>query len=112
MWADQCDCVFHKTNVYPCFHEHGGGKERAPLMKPSSGQNLAWQSLPNARFLHETEKFTFIIFLILILVRNKTGLGELRDGMMKCLTSTLPMLMDGSQGRQCTTVIVNIYLCL
>ena len=50
-WADQCDCIFHKNNVYPCFHEHGGGKERAPLMKPSSGQNLAWQSLPNARYL-------------------------------------------------------------
>ena len=32
--------------------------------------------------------------------------------MMKCLTSTLHMLMDGSQGRQCTNVIVNIYPCL
>ena len=47
-WADQCDCIFHETNVYPCFHEHGGGKERAPLNKHASGQNLAWQSLPTA----------------------------------------------------------------
>ena len=47
-WADQCDCIFHETNVYPCFHEHGGGVERAPLNKHASGQNLAWQSLPAA----------------------------------------------------------------
>ena len=63
MWADQCDCIFHETNVYPCFHEHGGGKERAPLMKPSSGQNLAWQSLPNARFMHKPAN-TYDSFLL------------------------------------------------
>ena len=45
-WADQCDCVFHQTNVYPCYHEHGGGKDRAGLNTSASGQNLAWQTLP------------------------------------------------------------------
>ena len=45
-WADQCDCVFHPTNVYPCYHEHGGGTDRAGLNTSASGQNLAWQSLP------------------------------------------------------------------
>ena len=30
-WADQCDCVFHPGNVYPCYHEHGGGRDRAGL---------------------------------------------------------------------------------
>ena len=47
-WADQCDCVFHPTNVYPCYHEHGGGTDRAGLNTTASGQNLAWQSLPLA----------------------------------------------------------------
>ena len=45
-WADQCDCVFHQTNVYPCYHEHGGGRDRAGLNTSASGQNIAWQTLP------------------------------------------------------------------
>ena len=76
MWADQCDCIFHDTNVYPCFHEHGGGKERAPLMKPSSGQNLAWQSLPNARFLIEQEIMTILLFLILFFSKKQDWTGR------------------------------------
>ena len=40
-----------------------------------------------------------IVFIVFV-AKSKTGLEELRDGMMKCLTSTPHLLMNGSQGRQ------------
>ena len=41
-WANQCDCVFQKRQVYPCFHEPTGGRDRSPVKRRSAGQNLAW----------------------------------------------------------------------
>jgi len=41
-WADQCDCVFQENQVYPCFHEPTGGKDRSPVKGRSGGQNIAW----------------------------------------------------------------------
>ena len=57
-WADQCDCVFQEnqvpnsvngpftslwlSQVYPCFHEPTGGKDRSPVKGRSGGQNIAW----------------------------------------------------------------------
>jgi hypothetical protein len=43
-WADQCDCVFHSDQVYPCFHEPTGGRDRSPFAGRSAGQNIAWGS--------------------------------------------------------------------
>ena len=48
-WADQCDCVFHARDVYPCYHEHGGGRDRSPVPGRSGGQNLAWRSIGGTR---------------------------------------------------------------
>ena len=41
-WANQCDCVFQEREVYPCFHEPTGGRDRSPVPGRSGGQNIAW----------------------------------------------------------------------
>ena len=50
------------------------------------------------------------IVLIVFVAKSKTGLEELRDGMMKCLTSTPHLLMNGSQGRQQTVLITYTFI--
>lgn len=48
-WTNQCDCVFQKNEVYPCFHEPTGGRDRSPVAGRGAGQNIAWGTLRSTK---------------------------------------------------------------
>ena len=54
-WANQCDCVFKASSVYPCSH----GGTTLPNGK-SAGQNIAWYDIL-VRMIDKSELITSII---------------------------------------------------
>lgn len=48
-WTNQCDCVFQRNEVNPCFHEPTGGRDRSPVPGRGAGQNIAWGTLRSTK---------------------------------------------------------------